>query len=170
MTQEIRRHVQEMRGAVDDFTLLSEWTIGQMPGYRQKIDLHQVLDTVVAQLSALVLEREQLLRVQPSAGKIEITGDRLALGLLLTALLVTGMKSAPQNSEVMVSAAQDGSQAVVTVQCADCDEGARIVPYESGLSTTVVRSLAEGIGGRFEMSPVSSAREWRCDLWLPNVS
>lgn len=171
ITQEIRRYSQEMRGAIDDFTLLGEWTIGQMPGYRQKVELSQLIETIVAQLSALALEREQSLTMEQPTEPLEITGDRLALGILLTALIVSGMKSLPRHSRVVVRATRQGAQVLITVICTDCEEEAgEATPYEHGLSTTVARSLAEGLGGKFEMSPAGSAREWRCDLWLPNAS
>lgn len=165
MAQAILRHALEMREAVDDFTLLAEWSIGQMPGYLQTINLHHALETTAAQLSALALEREQTIEVAPATSPAHIAADAFLLGILLTALVSSAIKCTPRSGRLLLSAEQQSQRAVVTVE-QSCDTGPDVdgVPDERWLCLTVAHCLVRAMDGELEIGPGKDGTVFRLTL------
>jgi signal transduction histidine kinase len=150
--QTIQRCTRRMREVLDDVTLMAEWSLRWAAGHTQPTNLHHVLEVVVAQLTALVMEKRQTLWLAPTSEPIWLTTDAWLLGVLFNALISNVIKCTPERGEICVSAGQEGETAVVTVR-GDSD-GAYDetgVSDGSGIGLTVACKLSEALGGRLQI-------------------
>jgi len=148
MAQAVLQHATRMREALDDFTLLAEWSVGQLPGYLQLVDLRRALETVAAQLSALALERHQVIEIVPAPRPVEVRADTWLLGILLTALVSTAIKRASTWGQIVLEAVEGDGEVVVTVRNEGGDPyGEEGAVDRRGVGMAVICSLAEAMGG-----------------------
>ena len=141
-----------MRDALDDFTLLAEWSIGQVSGFMQQVHVETALETTAAQLASLALIKEQIIQVVPPSEEIEVTVDSLLLGILLTSIISGAIKYTCEKGRILVSAALEREMLVITAQ----GEGERVTeeymdPDKPGVALTVAEELASAMQGELRI-------------------
>ena len=142
--ENILRHSLQMREVIDDLTLLGEWSVGQLPGYRQQVDLAYMLRVTVAQLSSLAVRNDQIVTVTIPPEPLQLSTDRWLLGVLLTALVASALKHAPSGGRVNVTAQRNDAGINVSVTRSD-----GILPAASrmGVNLDIVSNLARALNG-----------------------
>ena len=151
LAQVILRHATRMRDALDDLTLLGEWSITQFPGYLQTINLHQALETSVAQSTSLAVGRQQTLDIAPPTEPIEITTDGWLMGVLINAVLATAIRHAPVEERIEVNIEWKDNQALIRVRSNSEVPAHKMDSLNGSVSMTVARKLVEAMGGDLEI-------------------
>jgi CheY-like chemotaxis protein len=145
-------HSLRMRDAIDDFTLLAEWSIGQISGFMQNVDVETALETTAAQLASLALVKEQVIQVVPPQKPITVNVDSLLLGILLTSIISGAIRFTCDKGRILASAAMERDMLVVTAQ----GEGERATeeymdPDQPGVALTVAEELAVAMKGELRI-------------------
>lgn len=152
LAQNVVDYSLRMRDALDDFTLLAEWSIGQVSGFMQQVHVETALKTTAAQLASLALIKEQIIQVVPPSEEIEVTADSLLLGILLTSIISGAIKYTCEKGRILVSAALEREMLVVTAQ----GEGERVTeeymdPDKPGVALTVAEELVSAMQGELQI-------------------
>ena len=156
--EEIVNHTLRMREALDDFTLLTEWSVGHLPGYLEQVDLQRALETIAAQLASLAIARHQTIEVQPPLQPIRIITDAWLLRTLLTALVSNAVKHAPPGAHTSIGAAQESQKVTVTVKAESNEAVAGQDDSDPGVLVKVTRELARALGGDLEFQSEAGGR------------
>lgn len=166
LAQVIQRHATRMRDALDDLTLLGEWSISQFPGYLQTVNLNQALETSVAQSTSLAVGRQQTLNIAAPIQPIQITTDGWLLGVLINAVIATAIRYAPVEEMILVDADWKGEQALIRVRSNSDVPPHRMDSLNGSVSMTVARKLVKAMGGDLEIM-TNGQGEVAYELTLP---
>jgi len=154
LAQNIVRHTLRMKEVLDDITLLTELNIEQMPRSFQPVNLTQMLETTIAQLTPLAAHKHQTVQITPTAEPIWVTNDSYLLGVMLTCLISNAIKNAPKQAKIWIDTTQEGEVAMVTVRRSNNVASVEDMEMaEPGVGLTVARSLAEALGGNLQIEP-----------------
>jgi CheY-like chemotaxis protein len=151
LTQVILRHATRMRDALDDLTMLGEWSISQFPGYLQTVNLHQALETSIAQSTSLAVGRQQTLNIAPTNDTVQITTDAWLLGVLINAVLATAIRHTPVEETIRVGVDGQDEQVLIRVQSSSDVAAQEIDSLNGSVSLTVARKLVKAMGGDLEV-------------------
>jgi CheY-like chemotaxis protein len=166
LTQVILRHATRMRAALDDLTLLGEWSIRQFPGYLQTVNLHQALETSAAQSTSLAVGRQQTLNVTPPSEPIQITTDVWLLGVLINSVLATAIRHTPTENVIQLDAVGQNERVLVRVWSTSNVPAHKLDSLNGSVSLTVAHQLVKAMGGDLEVAP-NGRGEVAYELTLP---
>ena len=141
-----------MRDALDDFTLLAEWSIGQVSGFLQQVDIETAMETTAAQLASLALVKEQVIQIVPPPKPIQVTVDSMLLGILLTSIISGAIRFTCDKGRILVSAGMEKGMLIITAQ----GEGERVTEDyvdqdKPGVALTVAEELAVAMQGELRI-------------------
>ncbi|EHR70367.1 bacteriophytochrome (light-regulated signal transduction histidine kinase) [Burkholderiales bacterium JOSHI_001] len=178
----VRRAALRMRGLLDDMLHYTRLQRSQVDLVLAPVALDEVLDKVRQDLAARLRERDAVLTLEPLP---TVLGQASLLELLFGNLLGNALKFVPagRQPQVRLSALVQREQVVVVVQ----DNGIGIAPedlsklfkpfsrlhlrrdYEgTGLGLALAQQVAQGCGGRIEVSSVPGQGS-RFSVWLKAV-
>jgi DNA-binding response OmpR family regulator len=153
LPQVILRHATRMRDALDDLTMLGEWSISQFPGYLQTVNMHQALETSIAQSTSLAVGRQQTLNIVPASEPVQITTDAWLLGVLVNAVLATAIRNTPVEESIQVDIEQEDERVLVRVQSNSDVAIDELGSVNGSVSLTVARKLVKAMGGDLKVTP-----------------
>ncbi len=161
----IEEEATRMGGLVEDLLLLAELDRGR-PLQAEAVDLRQICAEVVEDCRALDRDHQHELTLAPGP-RVMVRGDSERLTQVAHNLLSNALAHTPAGTPVTVSTGVDGSMGVLRV----VDQGPGIDPkvvsrvfdrfYQSdrsrsrggsGLGLSIVRAIAEALGGSAEAS------------------
>ena len=91
---------------VDSLLTLSRADAGQAVLPRDTLDLSELAHEVVAELSVLAEEKQQVLRIE-SAGPVPVIADRVTLTQAVVNLLHNAIKYSPEAAEIAIVVSKD---------------------------------------------------------------
>ena len=178
------RQVTLMVRLIDDLLDVSRITRDKLRLAREPLDLAEVL-AAAAETSRPMLDAAQVgLHLRPPAGPLPVDGDRVRLTQVFANILNNAGKYTDPGGRVTLSAAVEGSRAVVRV----ADTGIGIIAAElprvfdlfaqvqqapnravsgMGIGLALVRRLVEMHGGVVEASSPGLGRGSTFTVWLP---
>jgi CheY-like chemotaxis protein len=148
LCRSVVRNADHMRAAIEDFTLLTEWSVGHITGYRQRVRLRNFVETTIAELASLAASRHQDLILAPSGDSIDITTDTLALGVLLTAVISIALRKAPPQGQIRIELSSRNNQAILDVISDRLEDGE---DGRTSVSMVVSQELTKAMGGTLQV-------------------
>jgi signal transduction histidine kinase/CheY-like chemotaxis protein len=182
------RQVRHQTRLVDDLLDVSRMSTGKIRLQKQKLDLHEVVKSAVADARARVAEHGLELSFRRGSRPLTVVGDPVRLGQIFTNLLNNAIKYTPAGGRIEVAAEADpaGGQATVRVR----DTGSGIEPHALerifdlfaqaenakeraqgglGIGLTLARQLVELHGGRIEARSAGRGKGSEFCVRLPTV-
>ncbi|MEW5854577.1 MAG: sensor histidine kinase [Myxococcota bacterium] len=120
--QAVGRQAERIAMLADDLLLVARFKAGSAALEREELDLHEVLDEVVAR--ATRGNGEQPVRVVAAPGALWVRGDRELLGRVIARLLENAISYSPSGAEVVAAAEKHGTDVTISVS----DHGVGIHP------------------------------------------
>jgi len=170
----ISRNALRLRALIDDILNLKVLESGIPVLAQDKIDLHQVVESIRQDLALQADEKKLQLNVKIPLDFPEMTADRQKLDLILVNLFHNAVKFTPSSGSITVWAEANGSHATISVQ-----NSGSIIPKEkqsqifdrfyqveatltrehggAGLGLAIVRGMVQVCGGSIRVESSEEA-------------
>jgi signal transduction histidine kinase len=180
----IARQVTHMAELVDDLLDVSRVTRGLIKVKLEAVDVRQVLDDAVEQVTPQIDARGHQLTLCCSAEPVAVRADRKRLVQVITNLLTNAAKYTPQGGQIRLEMLAHDDQVVISVD----DNGIGMAPdflphaFELfaqaqqtsdrtggglGMGLALVRSLVELHDGKVACASAGLGQGSRFTVWLP---
>lgn len=138
--RQIRREVDRLAGMVDDLFELSRIQAGALRLAGAPVELHELVDDVVA--GSLPMAEAGGVRLRGRAEPAQVRGDAAELARVLANLVVNAIRHTPSDGTVQVTAGTDGADAVLAVSdgCGGIGEHDLERVFEAGWRGTAART------------------------------
>jgi two-component system CheB/CheR fusion protein len=164
----MRRQTDQLIRLVDDLFDVSRVTHGRITLEKERIDVATVVAQAIETTRDLIAERRHSLAVDVPPQPIPVDGDAVRLQQVFVNLLSNAARYSPEGGRIWLSAARDGSEAVISIR----DEGqgisAEALPrifdpffrseaarqtsgHGLGVGLSLVHSLVQLHGGRVQV-------------------
>lgn len=180
----IARQVTHMASLVDDLLDISRVTRGQIEVKLNNVDIEQVINDAVEQVTPQIEARRHRLEVDSLPRPTVVKGDEKRLVQVTANLLTNAVKYTPEGGHLQLKLAVHENEVVITVQ----DNGVGIPPefiphaFELfaqveptsdraagglGLGLALVKNLVELHGGKVACSSEGVGKGSQFTVWLP---
>lgn len=180
-TQVVERQLKHMVRLIDDLMDVSRITRGRLELHRERVDVQTAVNIAAETTRPLLDMKQHALRIQAAHG-VFVQADATRLAQVFANLLNNSARYSPPGSEISVTIASEGRDAVVSVS----DNGVGIPPSMLprifdmfvqleqggpreglGVGLTLVKQLVELHGGRVEASSPGTGRGSTFKVCLP---
>jgi two-component system, chemotaxis family, CheB/CheR fusion protein len=183
-TRVVRRQAAAMKKLLDDLLDVSRLKLGRLQLSREKVALASVVDTALETTQPLLEAARHSLKVELPPHVIEIDGDPLRLGQVLSNLLSNAIKYTPPGGTIIIKGALEGERAILSVT----DTGAGMDPAQIenmfemftqaqpvkdrtqgglGIGLALVRNIVELHGGKVEATSAGPGKGSQFRVILP---
>ena len=180
------RQVRHMARLLDDLLDVSRVSQGRIELHRERVDLVVAMRQALDSVRGLAEDRGQHLALEAPAAPVAVDADPIRLDQMLMNLLSNAIKYTNPNGHIRLSAAREGTEAVVRVH----DDGIGIAPEMLskifdlfvqaepharrggegvGIGLTLVRKLVELHGGTVTASSAGPGRGSEFSIRLPTA-
>jgi signal transduction histidine kinase/CheY-like chemotaxis protein len=143
----IERQVGQLRRLVDDLLEVSRITTGRIQLRLECISVAGLVDRAVETTRPLVERRRHTVAVEMPDEPIMLRADASRLEQVLVNLLTNSAKFSSEGASILVTAAQEGDEAVLRVRDTGDGIAPELLPRVFDLFTQAERSLARSEGG-----------------------
>jgi two-component system CheB/CheR fusion protein len=182
--QVVKRQAGAMKTLLDDLLDVSRLKLGRLELHRERVILSNVVQAALESTRPLLKAARHELKVDLPDYAIEINGDPLRLGQVLSNLLTNAIKYTPGVGKISLKARMESDQVVITV--ADTGVGMEPAQIERmfdmftqaqspanrnhgglGIGLALVKSMVELHGGRVEASSAGPGKGSEFRVFLP---
>ena len=181
----LKRQVDQMARLIDDLLDMSRITAGKIALRSMVMPVREVVDTAIEAVTPLIQERNHRLDVDLPDGDLEIEADPYRLSQIISNLLSNAAKYTPPGGLIrLAAAAKDAS--VLVIKVADngigvpkalqqsifelFDQGASGTTEGLGIGLTLVRNLAEMLGGSVSVVSEGEGKGSEFTVLLPVIA
>jgi two-component system CheB/CheR fusion protein len=182
--QVVKRQAGAMKTLLDDLLDVSRLKLGRLELHRERVILSNVVQAALESTRPLLEAARHDLKVDVPDYAIEIDGDPLRLGQVLSNLLTNAIKYTPAGGKISLKARMESDQVMITV--ADTGVGMEPAQIERmfemftqarsavnrnqgglGIGLALVKSIVELHGGRVEASSAGPGKGSAFRVTLP---
>jgi signal transduction histidine kinase len=124
----IQRQVDHLVNLVDDLLDVSRITSGKVRLQKRPVELREVAQKAIEQVSTLLRERAQQLALHVPETGLLVHGDLNRLAQVVCNLLTNAAKYSPVGSQIAIDAQRDGARAALTVRDRGMGISAEMLP------------------------------------------
>ena len=183
----IARQVSHMATLVDDLLDVSRVTRGAIEITLEPLDLRQVIEDAIEQVSPQMQARQHVLAVEELRQPIPMQGDRKRLVQIVANLLTNAAKYTPERGRIALKLDLVDAQVAITIEDSGVGMASDFIPHVFdlfaqaertpdrtsgglGLGLALVKSLTELHGGRVSCSSPGLGKGSRFTVWLPRIA
>src|SRR5260370_24341097 len=143
----IDRQTRQMTRLIDDLLDIARITSNKLELRRERIELRDVLKAAVETSQPLIEQRGHELTVETSGEPIYLDGDMVRLAQVVSNLLNNAAKYTERGGRIWLTAAKEGSNAVVSVRDTGMGITPEVLPRIFEMFTRAARALSGSPGG-----------------------
>ncbi|HEY7426719.1 MAG TPA: ATP-binding protein, partial [Gemmataceae bacterium] len=143
----MERQIEHLVRLVDDLLDVSRITRGKIKVQKARVDLASVVARAVESSRPVIQERGHTLEVALPKEPVAVTADPVRLAQVILNLLNNAAKYTPEGGRIWLTAAAEGSEAVVRVRDTGVGIPAEMLPKVFDLFTQVDRAIDRSLGG-----------------------
>ena len=183
----MERQIAHLARLVDDLMDVSRITRGKFELRKERVELATIAARAVEGVRPFLEERQHRLEIALPAEEVALEADPARVEQILANLLTNAAKYTPSGGHIWLTAAQEGSQAVIRVRDSGIGIRPEVLPrlftlFEQadrvpghiseglGIGLSLVRTLAEMHGGSVSASSLGPGQGSEFVLRLPALS
>jgi two-component system CheB/CheR fusion protein len=143
----LERQIEHLVRLVDDLLDVSRITRGKINVQKVRVDLASVAARAIEGSRPTIKERGHTLEVTLPNEPVAVTADPLRLAQVIWNLLNNAAKYTPEDGRIWLTAAAEGSEAVVRVRDTGVGIPSEMLPKVFDLFTQVDRAIDRSLGG-----------------------
>jgi two-component system CheB/CheR fusion protein len=143
----LERQIEHLVRLVDDLLDVSRITRGKINMQKVRVDLASVVARAIEGSRPAIKERGHTLEVALPKEPVAVTADPVRLAQVIWNLLNNAAKYTPEGGRIWLTAAAEGSEAVVRVRDTGVGIPAEMLPKVFDLFTQVDRAIDRSLGG-----------------------
>ena len=143
----IERQTRNLTRLIDDLLDVSRITQGKIELKREVLDVPGIIDRAARAVRPLIEQKRHELAVRVAPGPLRVDADPTRFEQVLVNLLTNAAKYTEDGGRITVSAAREGTEAVIKVRDTGVGIAPEMLPRVFDLFTQVDRSLARSEGG-----------------------
>ncbi|MGZ5303764.1 MAG: sensor histidine kinase, partial [Bacteroidia bacterium] len=115
LAEVIQEENRRLEGQVERVLQIAKLQTGEFKLDKEPIDLHQLIEKAISQVSLMVEERRGVISCNLSANQAKVDGDKVHLTNIIYNLLDNATKYASENPEIQIQSYNAGPRIVIEI-------------------------------------------------------